>query len=122
MTHLFLSSLLLFVMGCSSQLTLSPYGCDFAHTSHDDGEAKQQVLYNEGHWIKDIGNDENIFLVKDLLKANDYRCEDIGLVSYEFKQGFVESVLSLAPFVHRERIIIRGKIKPITDDRFMDDN
>ena len=70
--------------------------------------SNEEILYNEGHWFMEHGFGNSILYLKDLMKSKKLSCDEIGQLSYEVKQGALESFLSLLPFLHRERIIVRG--------------
>ena len=107
-TLLSLFIILTLFSACSTAIRISTKGCRFKKLNKVRMGSNEEILYNEGHWFMDHSFGNSTLYLKDLMKSKKMSCEDIGQLSYEVKQGALESFLSLLPFVHRERIIVRG--------------
>ena len=93
--------LLFFLVGCSHSLTLNPKGCYSRGLVHKHD--------NESNVFKDtiitFGSESEVYLEK-ILENEKLECRKIKNMNYTFKQGALDSLVSLVPFINSKTLII----------------
>jgi len=96
---------LLLLMSCASNIQLTAHGCNGAAQWFDDSLAPDFKIESKV-WS---GPGQKRIFIKDLLKKNKIKCEDVKSLSFVSQRYWDDVLSSLLPWWRRSTIILTGR-------------